>query len=349
MKTMNLGRRLWPLAGAALLLMGTGCSIFPDENAGIHNVVVKEEQTPGYDLVEVVRTDVALTKKIYFKYSQTAEESYCFNIDGQRIVEVCVQTGDVVSVGDVLARLDVSQAESSLEDLYYNKEYTNLSLKQAKERMQYELERCGSEDEAARIRSSYEGTIQNYNDELTILDMRIEQMEGIVQNGEIRAGMSGVVSWVRAGILGKKSTAGDNVITVIDNTGCTFRTERNEVTDLLVAGSTVTLTRNDGSTYSGTILDKADSPDENYVYMALLEPDYELSVGVEASMIYTLDSRDDVLALPILTVHTIGDRHYVYCESEDGLKSVKYITIGMRGDNLYEITGGLSEGDIVIK
>jgi hypothetical protein len=36
-------------------------------------------------------------------------------------------------------------------------------------------------------------------------------------------------------------------------------------------------------------------------------------------------------------------------EDEGGMMSIQYITIGMQGDSYTEITGGLEEGDIVIR
>ena len=44
----------------------------------------------------------------------------------------------------------------------------------------------------------------------------------------------------------------------------------------------------------------------------------------------------------------MGERHVVYFEDENGLKSIKEVTVGERINNFIEITGGLSEGEQVV-
>lgn len=343
-------KRTAAIVSTVLLAVGsTGCSLLPNEGDKVHNIVVKEEQQLNYDLVEVVRTDVKRTKNIYFKYSQMDEESYGFVLDGQRIIEVCVNVGDNVEVGDVLARIDTSGAKAQLEELYYNRESSQLNLKHTKERMQYEINRAADAEQVAAIRERYKGSLQNFDDELKILGMKIEQYEKIAENGEIYATMAGRVTKVKSGLVGKRSVADEEIITVIDTTKCSFRTERNELTEGFTEGMRVTLTRNNGETYSGTITPIEGGDNDKFIYLKLDEVAEDLVVGIDATYQLVLESSENALALPILTVHTMGDKHYIYYESEDGLKSIKYITVGMKGDTMYEIVDGLTEGEVVIK
>ena len=55
-----------------------------------------------------------------------------------------------------------------------------------------------------------------------------------------------------------------------------------------------------------------------------------------------------MLYLPASIVYTMGERHVVYFEDENGLKSIKEVTVGERINNFIEITGGLSEGEQVV-
>lgn len=48
-------------------------------------------------------------------------------------------------------------------------------------------------------------------------------------------------------------------------------------------------------------------------------------------------------------VHRAGEDYYVYCEDENGLKSVRYIKTGLVGSEYVEIVEGLAEGEMVIR
>ena len=63
---------------------------------------------------------------------------------------------------------------------------------------------------------------------------------------------------------------------------------------------------------------------------------------------YIIEEHNDVLYLPDSAVNKMGDSYIVYYEDENGLKSAKEVTVGLKAENKIEITSGLEFGDAVI-
>ena len=56
--------------------------------------------------------------------------------------------------------------------------------------------------------------------------------------------------------------------------------------------------------------------------------------------------KDNVLCVPSAAVHESDNGQFVYLQ-KDGVLEMRYVTIGLVGDNLTEITDGLEQGEIV--
>ena len=72
-------------------------------------------------------------------------------------------------------------------------------------------------------------------------------------------------------------------------------------------------------------------------------------MGTRGYVTLVLDERHDALYLPNSCIYTADDQTYVFVEDADGMQSIQYVTVGMKGDSYTEITDGLGEGDIVIR
>ncbi len=51
---------------------------------------------------------------------------------------------------------------------------------------------------------------------------------------------------------------------------------------------------------------------------------------------------------PKKAVHTVGDEYYVYFTDENNIRTVQYVTVGLKGDDRYEILSGIKEGDFLV-
>lgn len=345
----------------AQTVLTTGCSLLPEEKEVMKVVTIQDETVEKYELAQVIKTQVALTKSIHCTYSQLKEENLSFSTEGRKVKYIYVDTGDRVKAGDILAKLDVADLEEDIADLEYSIEKNEMLLRHTEELKAFELQEAKKEYQAGRmdaasyaarkeqIEDSYRGTIQNYEDTLYIAGLRLERYQEELAGSILYAGMDGTVSYIRSELEGSRIAAGTTAITIIDSSKCAFRTTNMDDAQYFTAGDRVSMFNSNGTEYKTTLLSEEEAPDAEHLYFALEELDFELSVGTRATITLTLDERQDVLALPKNAVHHAGDLYYVYVEDENGLKSIRYITVGLAGDSLYEITGGLAEGDIVIK
>lgn len=358
-------KRLWPqLLPIALMpafLLG-GCSLLPAEDVGGHVVLVQTESAPDYELAQVMRGDVELTQTVYCVYTQTHEENLSFGTDGRRVQFVYVKVGDSVKEGDLLAKLYTDDLESSLDEQTYQVERTTLLLAQTNELKDYELSVARQEFENGRqtaaqyeereqqIENSYASSIRNYEDELYIAGLRVEALTEQLAGCFIYAGFDGVITMVRNDLQSRLSSAGTTAMTLTDSSQCAFRSTDVKYADYFKAGQEVVLEDNSsGKQYVTEVLPAADAPDSEYLYFALKELDLELTAGTRAFVTLTFDSRENVLMLPAIVVHSADGKNYVYREDESGLKTMQFITTGLVGNSYVEVLDGLDEGDIVIK
>ncbi len=342
-------------------MLCTGCALLPKEKEIVQVVTVQPETIEQYELVEAEKGDVQLTQLVYCTYSQLKEENLSFSAEGRRVKYVYVEIGDSVKAGDILAKMDIDDLEKSVTELEYSIERNNLQLKHTQELKKFDLQ-CAEEDYKAgkmdaaayeqkkeQIEASYEDTIQNYEDTLYIAGLRLEKYQTELEGSVLYAGIDGTVSYIRGELEGSRIAAGVNAITIIDSSQCAFRTTTMEHAKYFKAGDKITLSNSNGTEYKTTVMSAQEAPDAEHVYLALDELDFTLAVGTRATARLVLEQADDVLTLPKLAVHHAGDIYYVFVEDENGLKQVKYITVGLIGDTLYEVTDGLAEGEIVIK
>ncbi len=351
------------LALSAVLMQAVfagGCGLLPAEKTSGTIMLVKSEAAPDYEMVEVTRGDVVLEQTLYCTYAQLKEEHLSFGVNST-VQHVYVGVGDSVKKGDVLAKLYTDDLDSELEILNERVGKNTILLRQLKELKDYDLSaaeqsyRRGSlskaqyEERVEQIESSTRSQIQSYEDSLYIDGLYVEQIEEQLAGCYIRAGMDGVVSSIRAYLENSRPTAGAEVITVVDSSQCAFRCELTEYAKYFQDGEEVILKGSGDVEYVTEVLSAEEAPDDKFIYFTIKELDIALAVGVRASVTIEIDARKDVLMLPSTMIYNADGKKYVYCENEDGLKTMKFITTGLTGSQFTEITEGLQEGDMIIK
>ncbi|WP_299465571.1 HlyD family efflux transporter periplasmic adaptor subunit [uncultured Gimesia sp.] len=74
----------------------------------------------------------------------------------------------------------------------------------------------------------------------------------------------------------------------------------------------------------------------------------KLKPGLTAEIEILIESRDNVLQVPVQSVITIGDHRYIFVLNSDGTTEQREIKIGQAGDTMIEILDGVKKGDEVI-
>lgn len=360
MRKQGLWKKYVPMMMTAPLLLG-GCSLLPPEETGGHVVLVQAVDSVQYELTEVTREDVELVKDIYCTYQQSKEETLSFATSGRMVSYVHVGVGENVKKGDLLAELVSDDLVEAIKEMRYDIERETLLLAQAEERKAFDLDelkvqynrggmtRAQYEERVEQTEQNYAGTITGYQDSLYIKGMRMEKLEEELEGCKLYAGIDGMVSMIRGKIMEEVLSDGAEAIKIIDKTRCLFSMDDMEYAEHFTPGKEFALMDNNGTVYMTEVVAPEEAPDDEKIYLMLTDADAVVAVGVRAYARLVLAESKDVLALPKSLVHYAGDDAFVYCESEDGLKSVRYIKTGLTGSKLVEIKEGLEEGEMVIR
>lgn len=373
------------LAGA---MLSGGCSVLPEQTVEHPNVVVEAVEETDYNLAQVERGDIYLTQKLFFLYAQTTEEAIHFETEGRRVESVYAKVGDEVKKGQLLAELYSEDLQADLDNYNYQKGYYKQLNAQAEELYAYDYAKVEKQVESgalteaegtsqkAALKQSLTDTTDANDDALTIIELRIQELETELAGCKIYAGIDGVVTFILPRLEGSTSDEDVTVYRIINSDECLFRLENSEYGDQFEVGQAVHVQINDELGYDTTVkrivasdgadinveqpadtqnqeTDQSASDDQTpAIYTIYLEPDEidtSLEVGTRGYVTLVLDERHDALYLPNSCIYTADDQTYVFVEDADGMQSIQYVTVGMKGDSYTEIIDGLGEGDIVIR
>ena len=94
--------KIFALLGCILLVAGCGAT----EKEEPIIMIDASEEAIVYNMEEISRGEVILTKKIDCQYVQTSQQDVSFPVGGNIVDKVYVRVGDHVEVGDVLVDLE---------------------------------------------------------------------------------------------------------------------------------------------------------------------------------------------------------------------------------------------------
>ncbi len=338
------------------MLLG-GCSVLPEQTVEHPNVVVEAVEETSYNLAQVERGDIYLTQKLFFLYAQTTEEAIHFETEGRRVESVYAKVGDEVKKGQLLAELYSEDLQADLDNYNYQKKYYERLNAQAEELYAYDYAKVEKQVESgalteaegtsqkASLKQSLTDTTDANDDALTIIELRIQELETELAGCKIYAGIDGVVTFILPRLEGSTSDEDVTVYRIINSDECLFRLENSEYGNQFEVGQAVHVQINDELGYDTTVKRIVEST----IYLEPDEIDTSLEVGTRGYVTLVLDERHDVLYLPNSCIYTADDQTYVFVEDAGGMQSIQYVTVGMKGDSYTEIIDGLGEGDIVIR
>ncbi len=340
-------RRIITFVGAAFICCSlTSCGLLPTEEEFDAAPVLKEYEGNNYNKVTVTRGDLVQTEDISGKYKGTVKEEIL--PDGVGVIKkIYVKKGSRVREGDRILQYELPSSEKALRTAENSIEKTTLQIRQARELMALEVAKLqktgGSKKEIENVRNQYNQQIKSYESslELTRLDAKIAKEE--IQDEEVVASVSGVVTFADGGAEGTYGSTEEPVVKIEGATKNRFEAT-SKYASHCKDGDVVTILVN-AQEYKAEIKKDKDSDDTVYFY-----PKSKLNVEDGAVCTYkvVLKEKRDVLYLPSSIVYTMGDKHVVYYEDENGLKSTKEVTVGDNVNNFVEITGGLAENEQVI-
>ena len=118
--------------------------------------------------------------------------------------------------------------------------------------------------------------------------------------------------------------------------------------------ATVELDAIEDETFTGEVTAIGDTASASggvakYTVSLTIPKDDRMKQGMNASATITIDSRENVVTIPVNALQEEGSKVFVYTEQDDdgNLSGEKEVTTGLSNGTTVEITDGLEEGDTV--
>lgn len=365
-KMMKRKKMLSLLMMLAISFSVTGCTPSVPEEAAII-LTEKEEEETVYAMATAAVADVELVDRVPCVYKQTREQEVCFGVSGKQVDRVYVEEGDIVEKGQLLASLDVGNADAEIERLEYQIARNNMLLDFLEENesdaisarwLQF-LYRSGKSDSEKEAVEEYVSDLQqsnqylreDYGDAIALDSMELEKIRSDIRQSSVYAELSGIVTSMKDNLEGSTSAKDEVIFKIIDNEECLFAVSETEYAPYFKEGMNVVMTITSGTgagTYSLVPYDMENWSEELLFTIAPGYEDSSIGVGCKGNMYVVLDSRQQVLTIPADAVHDAEGKFYVYVIGENNMREIKWIEVGLCGDDAVEILSGLEEGEKVI-
>jgi len=337
-----------PAALAALLLLAvlSGC----DKKA--------PERPDGVRPVQAVTVTLAADEQeVTYTGDVRArwETALGFRVPG-KIVARYVEVGQRVKTGQTLARLDPEDQKLSAEAAKQQLLAARSDFQQAKsDLVRYkELVNKGfiSAAEFDRHKTTYETAAARLEQATAQLELNRNQTAYTT----LRADHDGVVTAVQAEV-GQVVTAGQAIIKTarLDELEVAVNVPENRLAELRAAKEVdITLWAAPGKTYKGRIREispSADAVTRTYtVKVTVLDPDTVVQLGMTANVFLKGVQQAQVARLPLTALFQKGTEPAVWVIDPNTRQvALKPVQVGRYTQDYVTVTGGLSDGDLVVR
>lgn len=288
-------------------------------------------------LVETVRPERGTAAEVVYATGvvEPVRWAKVTSLVGERIVEICNCEGRAVALGDVLARLNDSEARATLAELQARADFLGK-----------ESDRYGALlDRGAVTRQQYERTAS----ELSRVQALIAAQRARLGNYELVSPLDGIVLR-QDGEVGEIAGPGEILFWVGQPQPLEVVAEVNEEDIPRVAAGQTALVRADAypdrtvKAEVGQITPKGDPITKTYRVRLPLPPDGPLFIGMSVEVNIVLRTAENALLVPREAV--LDDT--VFVVGADGRLSRRELQIGIRGTRKLEVISGLGEDEAIV-
>lgn len=347
-------------AGLIMTAAFSGCT--QETDPGENRVIVEQEAPEvDYKLAAVVRGDVISSTGLRCTYTQYNGANLSFPISGKMVSKVYVKDGDTVKKGDLLAELSGGSRADEIEQLEYQIARNEALLAQIDDTENYEISRrwlnkiynhgFDQTGDIENLQKNNERLRQDYTDAIDLDRKQLNQIKTEVRQSKLYAPFEGTVSIVKKNLEGSTSVRDEVVMQVKDNSECFFSTKTMTNRDSIKEGQQLDMNVVAGpgkGSYKVEPYQMSLWTDQMFFSIVEGAEGVIFDTGDTGTVTVIIDSRENVLTLPVEAVHDAEDRWYVYVINDEGVRDVKWIEVGLTGGGLAEIVGGLEEGEKVI-
>ena len=365
---MKIGRKLKRQIG---FLMSVLCSIslvacgtkYADAPALLEPV----SGTESYREVSV--GDVGTLKVVYGSIVPT--EHAVFWTTQVEVAEIAVDVGDYVTAGQVVATADLDAAAKTKAGLEESKNLLvkkhelesekkkyliqKLNLQQAGENQLGDAESAaatGKEIATEQENMNYDELL--YEHQLADYDEQIQKQQDIIEDGTLKATVSGYVSYVRQFTDSNQVTGSQNVVVIADYENTYIEVQGTTIKDKLLEKYDRYYTIQNGQKvplreYAYTVQERLAS--ENQQKYPALRMQYEdiaksASIGSVIPVYLVRDREENVLYVGNDSLYEDDQGTFVYVKNGDQ-REQRYIETGVSDTVNTEVVSGLSEGEKV--
>lgn len=374
---LSLKSRFLPLISSLLALsLSTSCGLLPEEPVYERAPTIAAYTPSPYEYTTVKRGDIEIREHVRFEYVPTQEASLSFSIGGLLFDGIYVKQGSQVSEGQVLAQLEAADVDQMYADAFDGIDRLELELeqlieRQALARLRQEavlssqgLSAADQRQELAALDETHVEARQQLEDQLYLRQLALDQMEDSANERRIYAPFDATVAYVRDKRNTDRSIADEVMIRLAVSESSMF-VGKTKIPQYFTAGTEMILTVGDDEmpviavdpVAEGLMEESTEETDavkddeeviEVEVYLRLNMDSLVLESGTKASISVLLDASRDTLLIDEDALHFTEDQAFVYVESEDGLREVHYIDIGLQNGDEVEVLSGLEEGEKII-
>lgn len=323
---------------AALSVMTlTGCYFFPKEEEELAPPI-KVPAKITYETMEVKRGTIENVIRVTGNFVSTDQKNVYF-VKADRLKGIYVSSGQQVKKGDILAELDT---ESLLNDIKLQ---------------EIALERSQILYEEAKANYEIVGGSRTSLD-LAELDLesnrvKLENLKSQLEKARLVSPIDGTVVYVASVKEGDYVNAYQTIVRVADPTKLQLRYSGDRSTSFRVGMDVAVEINNE--TYDAEIVmtpyeapDDADEEAKKSVQIEVYGLPEEIRMGQPASIVLTLERRENVIVIPKLLVNTFANRKFVNVLN-DGVREERDIEVGIQTSTEVEVVKGLQEGELLIK
>lgn len=347
-------------AALCVLVLCPGCSEQESEKPQI--VLVQEDEEEPFAVVTADYGTITESVSVSCIYTATEEVDLSFPVSDELITKIYVNQGDFVSKGDMLAVLEVEELEQEIAEQQYKVDSLQLKLEQTREIYEFDLSSAETlyqytaktdkdkenlADKKKAIDKQYKNTLEDLEDSLTIENMRLTKCRKELEEGQIYAPMDGVVTYVKKKLQDSFSIENETVMTICGLDSYYFIAENANYLEYFEQGKEfdISYRENSEDKMSRAVVERRDE-EAGKVYLKLLTDEMPES-DTKGSIYLQLAQKENVLCIPASALHESDKGFFVYLY-QDGLLEMRYVTVGLEGEAVVEITKGLTQGDAVV-
>lgn len=331
---------IWKVLTAAcallmLVSMLAGCGLFNYGDAGKEPALstpIKVE----YKMYQVIKGDIRKTFSGMCTVTSLDVNRYYFQHAGYPLESMVVRTGQKVSAGDVLARLNVGSVQAELDQINQALESDAINSVQRK-MLTYQKQSLEEVIAGSELKATVDGVVRYINTKYTIG----RDPNAMVEPGEVMVVIDPENMATAQGIMNveyataQKYTMGVGSTVKVTKSAASGGSAVSFETTIIGSSDYVTFL---GDTASVTyFIDVSNAPEG-------------IKVGDRLAVNFEEETKAiDCLKIPTSALYSFEGRNFVYVLDSQGLRRECYVEVGLSDDSFVEIKSGLELGQQIVQ